>query len=315
MFIHDDPQFHQLLELTSRARSLSVAAVASDYWSVHVLWALQHQGFEVSLRAGAALSKGFGLISRSTSHLDVKIGPGRSGLTPVSDWRSRSESASQERRSFFEGLAQTLRVPGAKAALGEADRLWRSASIRVLYPSAPEAAAPSPAQAHLTLAVHDAWFKPSVVRPLRAFVHDELDQRRPGRHYEDNRPDVPCVHPLVTLLEKLAVLESVVPDSSVPAAQFVRHFEDAARIVSSVDQLPALTGYSSIFELASDMRADRQLRSLPSSMHDAFQPDHSARWQDIRSAHELTAAKSRGPQLSLDEVCQTLRSWIDGNIG
>jgi hypothetical protein len=315
MFIHDDPHFYDLLESTSRTRSLSVPAVANDYWGVHVLWALQHQGFEVALRAGAALSKGFGLISRATTCLDVKVAPGRSGLTPVSDWRSRAEPLAKERHTHFEALARTLRVPGAKVSLGVADRLWRSASIRVLYPSVTDAAAPSRAQAQLVLAVHDAWFKPCVMRPLRAFVHDELDQREPSVGYEDNRPSVPCVHPLVTLLEKLDVLESVVPDSAVPAAQFVRHFDDAARIVSSVAQLPPLAGYSSVFELASDMRADGQLRALPSSMHEAFHPDTSARWQDIRRAHEVIAARSREAQTSLEDACQAVRSWIDGNVG
>ena len=47
----------------------------------------------------------------------------------------------------------------------------------------------------------------------------------------DNRPRaVRCVHPIVTLLEKLDALMRRLPREDAAPATFVRHFEDAARI-------------------------------------------------------------------------------------
>jgi hypothetical protein len=57
--------------------------------------------------------------------------------------------------------------------------------------------------------------------------------------FTDNRPRaVRCVHPLVTLLEKLDALSRRYSRESIEADTFVRHYEDAARIVRALDRLP-----------------------------------------------------------------------------
>lgn len=315
MFVHEDPEFHQLLSVASQARSLTIKAVASDYWAVHALWALQQQGFEVLLRAGFTLSKGFGLITRPSACLDLWIAPGRTGIATPHDWRGRSETAAGERRSYLEAVKRLVRVPGASIEWGEIDAQWRSAKINVKCSSASVAEHPHAEDLALVLAVHDAWFKPCVLRPLRAFVHDELERLELTQAFEDNRPSVQCVHPLVTLLEKLDVLQRVVPRREVPANQFVRHFADAAAIIHGADRLPALAGYTSVFELASDMLADQQLSALPSSFHEALNPDAGVRWRELHDAYEQQPVAIGKSRLSLEAACRELCSWIDANVG
>lgn len=60
-FIHDDPQFADLLRVVAANRGLGVSLVEKDYWVTHALWALHAQGFEVWFKGGTSLSKGFGL--------------------------------------------------------------------------------------------------------------------------------------------------------------------------------------------------------------------------------------------------------------
>lgn len=63
-FVHDDPDFPDLLRIVAERRGLGVALVEKDYWVTHTLWALHAQGFEVWFKGGTSLSKGFGLIER-----------------------------------------------------------------------------------------------------------------------------------------------------------------------------------------------------------------------------------------------------------
>lgn len=73
-FVHDDPDFDDLLQIVSGERGLSRGLVEKDYWVTHSLWALHDAGFEVWFKGGTSLSKGFGLIERFSEDLDLKIG-------------------------------------------------------------------------------------------------------------------------------------------------------------------------------------------------------------------------------------------------
>ena len=114
-------------------------------------------------------------------------------------------------------------MPGGEPSLDEAlaDRSWRSAGIRVTYPGQ-----------HLhdlgllrpfvLLEVGSARVTPYVERDLSSFVHDTLEREGQLAAFEDNRPrEVRCVHPLVTLIEKLDALHRRVPREDLDAATFV----------------------------------------------------------------------------------------------
>ncbi len=64
--------------------------------------------------------------------------------------------------------------------------------------------------------------------------------------FQDSRPRaVRCVHPLVTLIEKLDAIGRRFHDQGRDAAGFVRHYEDAARIIEALDRLPQVEGGAS----------------------------------------------------------------------
>lgn len=56
-FVHDDPEFDQLLQMVASRRGLGVALVEKDYWVTHTLWALHAQGFDIWFKGGTSLSK------------------------------------------------------------------------------------------------------------------------------------------------------------------------------------------------------------------------------------------------------------------
>jgi len=112
-FVHDDPDFPDLVRIAANKRRLSLGLVEKDYWVTHTLWALHAAGFEIWFKGGTSLSKGFALIERFSEDLDLKIEPGSvTALPGVSTWKSEGTKATAERKGHFEKLdALHRRVP------------------------------------------------------------------------------------------------------------------------------------------------------------------------------------------------------------
>ena len=51
-FIHQDPEFPDLLRIVAEVRQIPVALIEKDYWVTHALWALQDLGLEVWFKGG-----------------------------------------------------------------------------------------------------------------------------------------------------------------------------------------------------------------------------------------------------------------------
>ena len=73
MFIHEDPDFLNLIGIVAGKRGLALAIVEKDYWVTHALWSLGNAGFDVWFKGGTSLSKGFDLIQRFSEDLDLKL--------------------------------------------------------------------------------------------------------------------------------------------------------------------------------------------------------------------------------------------------
>ncbi len=288
IFVHEDRDFDDLVQIVAKERGLAPGLVEKDYWVTHTLWALHAAGFEVWFKGGTSLSKGFGLIERFSEDLDLKLEPGTVGPLPsVSNWKSEGTRATAERKAFFEKLPGLLEVPGALAALDPevADKSWRGASIRVAYPGHHLANLGVMAP-FVRLEIGDARVTPSVSRDMTSFVHEKLGGLAQFSAFKDNRPmAVRCVHPLVTLIEKLDALHRRVRNEKVEPASFVRHFEDAARVIAAEAQLPPLVDHADARALARDLLEKRQIAALPDSADAAFARASDVRWVAIRAVH------------------------------
>lgn len=311
--VHDDAGFLDLLRIVAKERSLAPGLVEKDYWVTHALRALQAAGLEVWFKGGTSLSKGFGLIERFSEDLDLKIEPGKADWLPrVSDWSREGAKATAVRRAYFEALAKGLRVPGARVSLDPdaIDRVWRNATLRVTYPGRHLADLGAMAP-FVRLEVGSARVTPFVPCDLTSFVHEKLAALGQLGDFEDNRAKaVRCVHPLVTLLEKLDALHRRFPNAGVEPAAFVRHYEDAARIISARADLPPLADYADAAALAADMLRQKQIAAPPAPEDPAFAPVGGERWDGIRAAHAAIAPLFWGPRIPLDEACAAIRAWV-----
>jgi hypothetical protein len=314
IFVHEDPEFGDLLQIVSKDRKISRGIIEKDYWVTHALWILHAAGFDVWFKGGTSLSKGFNLIERFSEDLDLKIDPGRVAALPkVSNWKSEGTKAVSQRRTYFEKLCGLISVPGARIALApeSIDHAWRSADILLHYPGRHLSELGRTMSPFVRLEVGDARVVPFVPCNLTSFIHEKLAEQNQLANFIDNRPQgVRCVHPLVTLLEKLDALHRRFPNENAEPATFVRHYEDAARIIAATTQLPPLKDYADMQSLAEEMLTKKQIAVLPAASIPALAPDQGPRWDSLRHAHAAIDPMFWGPRVSLEDACATIRGWI-----
>lgn len=311
-FVHEDPEFEQLLGIVARDAGISEALIEKDYWVTHTLWALHETGLDVWFKGGTSLSKGFGIIQRFSEDLDLMIQPGAAaGLPEVTSWTSTNKGPVARRQAFYDALAEALVVPAVRVERDRSriDKRARGADYLGHYPGVRlEQLAPAMSP-FVRLEVGHARVVPHVPMPLSSFVHDYLHTQGMLADYDENRPRaVRCVHPLVTLFEKLDAMARRYDRDPVEADAFVRHYEDAAQIIRSVETLPQTE--MSVLELAQDMVATKDMRALPGADEPALHLADADKRQTIDRAYGKIAPMFWGARIPLDEACAIVRSWL-----
>lgn len=138
IFLHDHPNFLDLVRQVGQARGVNPYLVEKDYWLMHSLWCLQQQGWSFQLKGGTSLSKGFQLIQRFSEDIDLRIEP-PAGQN-VKTGKNQDKPVQQaSRRAYFDWLAQEMAaqsMPGIESIERDTeydDAKFRSAGIRLAY--------------------------------------------------------------------------------------------------------------------------------------------------------------------------------------
>jgi len=310
MLVHEHQEFDSLLIIVADRVGVPVALVEKDYWVTHALWALERAGFQVSFKGGTSLSKGYGLIERFSEDLDLKIEA--PDLPPVPSWTSEGARACNARAAFFGDLEARLEVPGAtvEELVPLRDRSWRTAVFAVRYSSSFSGRLPPAMRPFVQLEIGSARVTPGEERRLSSWVHDHLDTSAGDldTEFADNRPQhVHCVDPSVTLLEKIeAIARRFRRDPFVPA-DFIRHYEDVARIVASRAVLPE----AELRALLDEMREARDISDWPSQDHAAFDPRaDEQRWAAVEQAWRAIGPLFWGDRIPLDGCASSIRDLL-----
>lgn len=312
-FVHDDPDFGPLLDIVARETGIAASLIEKDYWVTHTLWALHGSGLDIWFKGGTSLSKGFALIQRFSEDLDLMIQHGSvGGLPEVPNWTSNNKGAVAKRHAFYAALAGVLVVPGVRVELDQSrvDRQARAADYLGHYPGVLlEQLAPAMSP-FIRLEVGRARVVPYATQPVSSFVHDYLVRQSMLGSYDDNRPAaVRCVHPLVTLFEKLDAMSRRYARDQIAPDTFVRHYEDAAQIIRAVGRLPAVGMTAE--QLARDMLDEQDIAALPSPDEPALVLADAEKRAVIERAYAKIAPMFWGQRVPLDEACATIRGWLE----
>lgn len=193
--------------------------------------------------------------------------------------------------------------------LAGSDDLVRSAWFEVRYPPLHADELPPDMRQFVLLEVGRARVVPFVPRDLSSWVHDHLEGQGLLADYIDNRPrGVRCIHPWATCLEKLEAIARKF-DQGKPAPEFVRHYEDVARIIAAGDSLPPLE--EGLDALLAELAA-KDKKVMPPSNHASFDATaDTERWRGVQKAWERIGPMFWGERIPLVDACATIREFLD----
>lgn len=232
-FLHDHPNFLDLIRQVGQERGVNPYLVEKDYWLMHSLWCLQQQDWSYQLKGGTSLAKGFHLIQRFSEDIDLCIEPpaGHS----VKTGKNHDKPAQQaSRQAYFNWLAQEMairRMPGMVGIERDTeydDAKFRSAGIRLAYQPRTEHLQGVKEGILLEVGFDDtapntpcdisSWALDAALKSTVAFI----DNRALG---------VLCYSPAYTFVEKLQTIstkfrnqQSLAQHSSDPASSFPKNF-------------------------------------------------------------------------------------------
>jgi predicted nucleotidyltransferase component of viral defense system len=63
-YLHNHPQFADLIRIVAEEKAIDPALVEKDYWIMHCLYGLQQLRLKFELKGGTSLSKGYQIINR-----------------------------------------------------------------------------------------------------------------------------------------------------------------------------------------------------------------------------------------------------------
>jgi hypothetical protein len=227
-FLHKHPQFADLIRIVATNEDIAPALVEKDYWIMQSLYGLQQLGLAFELKGGTSLSKGYGIISRFSEDIDIRIEPPADPL--VMTGRNHDKPAHVEsRKAFYDRLAQTIAIDGVTSVERDTDfdetRNYRSAGIRLAYASTNGSVEGLKDGILLEVGFDDV--APNEPRDISAWAYDYAAGRV---DILDNRPKgVACYHPGHTLVEKLQAISTKFRQqqaTSVFPPNFMRHYYD-----------------------------------------------------------------------------------------
>lgn len=317
-FLHEDEGYPVALAQVAKNSGVPRAQVEKDYFVTHVLWALHDAGLEVWFKGGTCLSKGYSIISRFSEDLDLKIETGRAALPPTPNWKGEKDNHARRRRDWFRALAAGIPIAGCEVTINTdlVDERERSAVIDVRYPGAFSSELGPVLRPWVRLEVGSARVTPFLERPISSWLHDHVVALGAMDGLVDNRPPpVRCIHPLVTLVEKIDAMTRRWERQDLDPVVFVRHWEDAASVIAALPGLPRFP--TSAHELVTEMLAAKQIRGWPEARHAAFAMEPGTRTVALVEGHAAIAGMffGPGPRRGIGECCAVIRGWIGENLG
>ncbi len=206
-FLHNHSDFDALVRIVADEQSIDPVLVEKDYWIMHCLYGLQLQGFSFELKGGTSLSKGFGIISRFSEDIDIRIDP--PARLDVKTGRNHTKPAQvQSRKVFYDWLQDTISIDGviSKHRDHEFDdeRYYRSGGIRLTYQTLLGSLEGLKEGILLEVGFDDVT--PNISRTITSWAYERAIQ---NVEVIDNRAiDVACYHLGYTFVEKLQTIST-----------------------------------------------------------------------------------------------------------
>lgn len=213
MYLHNHPNFKDLIEITAKEQNISDPyLVEKDYWIMHCLYSLSQLDLEMELKGGTSLSKGYKLIHRFSEDIDIKIVPNESivGFKVYTEKNHDKPKHRESKKKYFDWLAKHLndKMDGITEILRDEtfdDKKYRNGGIRLIYKS------------HFTLVdgikdgilLEVGFDKTAPNHPLdiSSWAYDKaINDLASGTIFDNRSANISCYDPRYTFVEKLQAI-------------------------------------------------------------------------------------------------------------
>jgi Nucleotidyl transferase AbiEii toxin, Type IV TA system len=247
-FLHDHPNFLDLIRQVGQERGIAPYLVEKDYWLMHSLWCLQQQGWSFQLKGGTSLSKGFHLIQRFSEDIDLRIEP-PAGHKVITGKNHNKPAQVAMRHAYFDWLAAEMnarRMPGIASIERDTEYdegKFRSAGIRLAYEVKTEYQPGVKEGILLEVGFDDT--APNTPCDISSWALDAA-VKSPVPFIDNRALGVLCYSPAFTFVEKLQTVstkfrnqQKLAKISDSPAASFpknfLRHYYDLCCLLANAE--------------------------------------------------------------------------------
>ncbi|MES3029581.1 MAG: nucleotidyl transferase AbiEii/AbiGii toxin family protein [Pseudomonadota bacterium] len=307
-FLHNHREFADLIRIVAEEQGIAPALGEKDYWIMQSLYGLQQLGLTFELKGGTSLSKGYGLISRFSEDIDIRIAPPAD--PPVMTGRNHDKPAHvQSRKDFYDRLAQTIVIDGITSVERDTafddPRQYRGAGIRLTYASINGSVEGLKDGVLLEVGFDDV--APNEPRDISSWAYDFAASRV---EILDNRAlGVACYHPGHTLVEKLQAISTKFRQQQETGAfppNFMRHYYD----VYSLLQDPTVQGFA-----GTQGYLDHKARRFPKAdnpviaENEAFMLSDAETRATLQKAYAASSALYFRGQPAFDDILAEIAKW------
>ncbi|WP_316168731.1 MULTISPECIES: nucleotidyl transferase AbiEii/AbiGii toxin family protein [unclassified Bradyrhizobium] len=310
-FLHNHPQFADLIRIVAEDKSIDPALVEKDYWIMQCLYGLQQHPFTFQLKGGTSLSKGHKIIGRFSEDIDILIEP-----SPDRDVKTGKNHDKplhiQSRKDFYDWLAKTIKIDGITSVERDTEfddiPKYRSAGIKLNYTTAVEAL--QGLRDGVLLEVGFDTVAPNTPKDISSWVYDHAVARKVD--VIDNRAKaVPCYDPGYTFVEKLQTVSTKFRKQQVDGSDpvdFMRHYYDIHELLQQPD-VHSFIGTEKY--IAHKQARFRQDDNQNIAENEAFQLSDTKTRALYADAYERSSALYYAGKPSFDDILAEIKKWVD----
>ena len=309
-FIHNDPEFKELLAIVSEKKRIVPTLVEKDYWIMHTLYGLKQQGIEFELKGGTSLSKGFGLIHRFSEDIDIHI---KTNFGLHTEGKDDKAEVREGRKAFYDLFSKKILIDGIiqverDTAFDDTEK-YRSGGIRLYYTSYTDAI--HGLKDGILLEAGFDTVTPNRPVTISSWVMNYVKSLEAVYEYIDNTAlEVLCYFPGYTLVEKIQTIVNKYRKETQggQAVNFMRQYYDVYCLLKSPEVQEFIGTPEYLMHKAARFRgADKEIQ-LPE--HPALLlNDHKIR-QTFEERYRASAGLYYREQPSFDEIIGYIREYI-----
>jgi hypothetical protein len=306
-YLHNHPQFADLIRIVAEAKGIDPALVEKDYWIMHCLYGLQKLGLKFELKGGTSLSKGYQIINRFSEDIDIRIEP-PAELHVKTKPNHQKHQHVESRKRFYDWLAETIRIDGIANVVRDTafdDRQYRSGGIRLSY----EGLFPLPPDLK-TGVLLEAGFDvvtPNTPKDISSWAYDHAATKV---DIVDNRAKgVACYDPGYTLVEKLQTISTKFrrqQEKKGSPVDFMRHYYDAYSLLQR-PEVQAFIGTDAY--KAHKKERFRQGDDPDIADNQAFILSDPETRAAYAKAYDATSALYYGGKPTFDQILKEFAAW------